>query len=282
MKYSEDVKNQALALYEEGLSQKEIGRKLGIPQQTISKWMQKSDVKGRTKGPATKIKNIEFFDEIDSEYKAYFLGWLMADGNVSIKKGQHCIKVHISLTDREMIDGFMKWIESDNATSIKNKGKNPSYYVSLTSVHMVKSLMKLGVAPNKTENESLPPIAKELVPHFIRGYFDGDGITCIKERKTKSEEFAHLSGSGLRSGFIGGLNIITSIIQETKAHPFRFSRATKNKEVYQIVGGQNFSRMLYDYMYQDATIWLERKRQRMDIICNNTEVTNRFNRLLEP
>jgi hypothetical protein len=40
----------------------------------------------------------------------------------------------------------------------------------------------LGLYPNKSLAVKFPPIPKSMLPHFIRGYFDGDG--CVYLEKT--------------------------------------------------------------------------------------------------
>lgn len=81
----------------------------------------------RHRGIKSKIGREDFFDIIDSEEKAYFLGFIVADGNVSIYNNQYSLKIHVSMIDKEVIDKFLHYIESDNKTNIrvvKNSLKN--------------------------------------------------------------------------------------------------------------------------------------------------------------
>lgn len=58
----------------------------------------------------------DFFENIDSEEKAYFLGFLMADGNVYVRKqSQPCIRLEISVKDLEILERFKMVIESKNS-----------------------------------------------------------------------------------------------------------------------------------------------------------------------
>ena len=311
MRYKEEIKNKAILLYSQGLSLRQIANKLNISRSTITnwineagimrkikpqaddktmilaknlylqgfntneiaiklnsnscsilKWLKKQNIKINHRGPKSKIKRENFFDTIDSEEKAYYLGWIMADGNVSITNGQYSLKLHISYTDKELIDNFLDAIGSTNKTKYKPENGNGSYYVSLTSVHMVKSLMNLGVIPQKSGHEIIPEqIPEELVHHFIRGYFDGDGITDIKNH---------------RSGFISSLDVMKKIDDLLNLNKKNLiTRHPKSKiEVFYALYWKKDSRILYDYMYKDATIYLQRKYDRMNIICDNTEVTS--------
>ena len=99
--------------------------------------------------------------------------------------------------------------------------------------------------------------------HFIRGYFDGDGITCITKNKK-------------RSGFISSLELINEIQSYIGSEQTIF-RCPKSKiPIYYFLGGIKFSRKLYEIIYKDSTIWLARKRKRLEYIClghDNTEIT---------
>lgn len=113
----------------------------------------------------------------------------MADGCVSIYNGQYSLKINISIKDKIIVENFLQDIHSANKIRIHTQKSpmsdkyNEYCYISLTSIHMCKSLINLGVIPNKSGHEIIPDIPKELVHHFIRGFFDGDGIVCTKKEK---------------------------------------------------------------------------------------------------
>ena len=251
--------NQAKDLYNQGFNTNEIAKKLNTNSGSVLKWLKSLNVEIRHRGPKSKIKNEDFFDIINTEEKAYFLGWIMADGCISIENGQYSLKLHISYNDKELIDNFLKVIESTNKTKYKPENGNGSYYVSLTSVHMVKSLIKLGVKPQKSGHEIIPDIPENLISHFIRGYFDGDGITDVKQH---------------RSGFISSYEVIDQIDSKLNINKKNLIQKHSKSviDVYYILYGKNDSKKLFDYMYKNATIYLKRKYDRMNIICNNTEV----------
>lgn len=58
---------------------------------------------------------------------------------------------------------------------------------------MVADLEKWGCIENKTFKLKFPEfLSEELVPHFIRGYFDGDGSVFIHRQKTTDTEYYNL------------------------------------------------------------------------------------------
>lgn len=249
--YSRDVIEQLRELYKDGLSSKDIEQKTGIKAKTVIYLLKKEGLNLRHRGPKSLIKREDYFDIIDDEYKAYYLGWLMADGNVSIYNGQYSLKIHIALKDRELIDGFLREIQSTNKTIIKEK-KYKSYYVSLTSVHMCKTLISLGVIPNKTSKEYIPKLDKKYIRHFIRGFFDGDGITDISKK---------------RSGFVGGKTIIEELLRVLEENKIKIFKTKKGDNIYYFLGGKGFSKRLYEYIYKDSNVYLKRKKLRMEYIC---------------
>ena len=173
--------------------------------------------------------------------------------NVSITNGQYSLKIHIAIKDKELIDNFLSTIQSTNKTKVRN-GKNTSYYVSLTSRHMCESLMNYGIIPHKTGLEVFPKdIPKEYYRDFIRGVFDGDGITDISKK---------------RSGFVGSYNLVNSILSILNYKEIRIFK-TKSENIFYFLGGKKFSKFLFQYMYEDRELYLTRKFERMKYICEN-------------
>jgi hypothetical protein len=111
---------------------------------------------------------------------AYYLGWIWADGNISDGK----LQLGCATEDEELILGFVNSVESKHKIIRKEAGKHKKGYniaaytkISVYSQVMINDLIDLhGILPRKTYlNPDFPNIPKEFVPHFIRGYFDGDG-----------------------------------------------------------------------------------------------------------
>lgn len=256
-KYNIETINNVIKLYNENkLNSREISELLNINQGTITYWIRKYSIP-RQRAPKSKISNELYFDNIDNENKAYWLGWIMADGNISIYNNQYSLKLHIGIEDKSLIDRFLNEIGSTNKTKIKTN-KYISYYVSLTSKHMINSLINLGVIPQKTGNEIMPNLRNDLISHFIRGYFDGDGITCNTEKNKWC-------------GFISSYNLCESI-QKELGTSFKIRIANNSKAYYFQTSKKSFREDLYKYMYSNASIYLKRKKERMDSICGNTEI----------
>jgi intein/homing endonuclease len=135
--------------------------------------------------------NDNYFSIIDSEEKAYWLGFLYADGYVRMKdnrSGQ--LKLKLSSKDREHIVLFNKCLSSnypikDSISTIIYKGSESRSSLSEVSIYntkIVNDLINNGCMNKKTFLIRLPNINKSMYRHFIRGYFDGDGCISISKK----------------------------------------------------------------------------------------------------
>lgn len=132
--------------------------------------------------------NLSFFETIDTPEKAYWLGFVVADGHIQ----QNNYKVSITSKDREIIEKFKIAIGSEHTitpNAIFDKRTNKTYrswMIQITSKHFVSYLIKQGVTNAKSSFCDFPSIPEALYPHFIRGLFDGDGSICfIKSGKRR-------------------------------------------------------------------------------------------------
>src|ERR1035437_3893868 len=186
IRVSQDKIGQIISEYAAGVSSEIIGKKLDIDGSTVCRILKRNNIVLR---PATQNKrsykiNEDYFEIIDTEEKAYLLGFMYADGNLS--KGGSGIKICLQEEDRDILEkfsipiyGFAKIYEE---IKVKN-GISRRYLTSAVYCEkMHKDLTKLGCPPKKTFIIRMPHkdiVPEHLLRHFIRGYFDGDGCICI-------------------------------------------------------------------------------------------------------
>jgi len=127
----------------------------------------------------------DFFKSIKTELQAYLLGFYAADGNINEKR--KTLRIHLQKQDSELVYLYKDVISQDaRIFSIAPKivtgrngqkvNANESFGVDICSTILCNDLVNLGFGYNKSYSElHLPNIEKHLIPHFIRGYFDGDG-----------------------------------------------------------------------------------------------------------
>ncbi|GGC88169.1 hypothetical protein GCM10007216_18630 [Thalassobacillus devorans] len=251
-KYTKEVVDEVEKLAKLGLIGKEIAEKLNVSEAWICQKLKEREF-SRERGPRPKIKRTDYFDHIDTEDKAYFLGLLVADGYIYEK--DHSIRLILQHEDSDAVLGFTLYIGAEGRNNYFVEKQNlrwkDKYAFRGSSKHMYHSLQKLGVVQGKSGKEVMPDLPDHLIPHFIRGYFDGDGLTCP-------------GPSRKYSGFCGSKGILTSIQYHLGT---TLTLQEGAGEIYKFTGGVGFSRVLYDYLYAGANIWLNRKRRRMDEIC---------------
>ena len=141
--------------------------------------------------------NENVFDQIDTEEKAYWLGFIYADGYISSDplngKSHYQFEITLSAKDREHLEKFAKFIGYPNGVKEKistRSGVDTTYEsvrILISSKHLWETLNNYGCTPKKSLTLKFPnkTIFKDesLIRHFIRGYFDGDGTLGIYENK---------------------------------------------------------------------------------------------------
>lgn len=175
---SDEVKQRCIELYEEGMSSPKIAKELGIAKPTVLLAI-KHLPKKKKQFYNTYTCNYSFFDSIDNEANAYFLGLFYADGYNDQNKGQ--ITLGFAEKDRELVEKFKIAIEATHPISIANRKREnvnaqPFHKLFINSRPLSDSLAKHGCVQAKTHIlDKLPEMEESLLRHFVRGYFDGDG-----------------------------------------------------------------------------------------------------------
>lgn len=248
--------------YQDGLSQEKVAKNNktspvtvrrilknnGIPIRKQEEWLRHYDL------------NQEYFDVIDTQNKAYFLGFMYADGNVS--KSNNAIQIALQARDLHILESFKRELGCVDKPlylverSKKNKNHSDIYGLMIKSEHMHDSLCKLGIIPQKTHIIKYPFfISKDLQKHFIRGAMDGDG--CIHATNLSNEKeirSVDICGTydfcnGLKEVIEGNLGIHCSLIL-----------SNKTSNIYKMtISGRNQSTKFLDWIYEDAELYLYRK-----------------------
>jgi len=206
-----------------------------------------------------------FFEKIDNEEKAYWLGFLSGDSAITENK----VRLRLALKDKEHLKKFkgaVKWTGKDYFP--KN---NNGIEVGFRSLKMTDDLARYFITPHKTFIIRFPEISKLLERHFIRGVFDADGCInrTIRIRKGKSGQI-YISYGGEFN--IEGNKEFILAIQSRLVELGLPNTSTKysGKNINRVrYGGINQLRKIYDYLYEDATIFLERKKKLFEEILKN-------------
>lgn len=204
--------------------------------------------------------NHNFFDAINTEEKAYWLGMLAADGNVGDKRSS--ITLSLSEMDSHHVQKFAAAVASEHTVGLHRITGSSKYRCDCTFIsHQMKaSLAKHGVVPRKTYTlQWCHSVPDELKRHYVRGFFDGDGSVYSDGQSspslvitigTASYEFAKelrlylIRECGMRD------TRIAHRIDRKATVPFHVVKWTGSRQ----------ARRFAAFIYDGATVWLERKR----------------------
>jgi hypothetical protein len=201
----------------------DIANELGISNVTVGKYLRENNIEVSHQ----KYKfDEEYFKEIDTSNKAYFLGLIYADGCVYPLKNSLAIK--LTKEDEYILEEFKKDIKSTKPLYQRKSEliKGTSYIgkaqskIELNSKILIEDLRKLGVVQNKSLILTFPDhIPDKFMHDFIRGYFDGDGCIYNSQGRimlnfTGSEDFC----KGLCSWLETNLDIKTECKQDKRGN----------------------------------------------------------------
>lgn len=241
--------------YTNGLSSLQCAKKYDICKHTVLKILKQNNVLIRTISQAKKkhTVNNDYFEDIDTPDKAYFLGLMVADGNNSGRS----LHIGLQCTDGYILNLFKNKIQfSGNIIFHQTKRKNNklTHLLCIYSNKISSDLLKYGVTPNKTYKTYFPDIPEHLWSHFIRGVFDGDGSIWVSGRY----KFFSLAGT------FELLSAIQSILM-IKCHiPKNKISLLNNKKTYQFSNSHRDDvSKIHDYLYKDCDdLYLIRKRDK--------------------
>ena len=239
------------------LSYKEIAKIFNVNEKTIKINAKKYGLTSKigSQGARKHKFNERYFENIDSEEKAYWLGFIAADGCVYKNKQSYRLQINLKGSDIDHLKKFQKAICSDYKITEKKVGKAQSNtcQLKINSTKMCNDLIKNNIIKRKSIIFEPPILNKNLMSHFIRGYFDGDGWITSYKRK---------DSNGYRNevGIIGGKKALNYFIDFL---PKGFSKYEKYKDdkIIQISGSSiKTISETYNYLYENATIFLDRKK----------------------
>jgi intein/homing endonuclease len=258
MKNFESIDKQAIEMYQKGLSLTKIARELKVDRGSLT-----TRIKDRIDIVQNNKKYIvddNYFKKIIDEHKAYWLGFLMADGNLCKHEKRPMIELGVSEVDSSHLNKFASCIKSNTAIYKRKHTLNEKIYYSsrimIYSKPMYEDLIRHGCVPNKTFNMKFPQhIDKQLIKHYIRGYFDGDG--CIHYGASVKSKVGKISFSSGCEDFLKDVQII---ISELVGINFTLS---KERTCYSLkTSKQNNILIFLDYIYKDSLIYLNRKYEK--------------------
>jgi hypothetical protein len=201
------------------------------------------------------VINTAYFDTIDTQEKAYWFGFILADGGLH-KNGKQ-IRILLASRDRHHLVSLAKLFDvnvRDEAVADSRTGKTYNRsIVQFNSVHMWRAIVEKGVPQRKCDFASadfLRHIPDELLRHFVQGYFDGDG--CIGK----------IGRAEYRMTIVGP-HCIVAALKEVVWHALHVpcSEPGFGKGIWRVTWcGTEKLNVMKRWLYDDASVYLTRKR----------------------
>lgn len=237
-----------------GESRLSIARSIGVTYKVIDALLKKNGIQ-----PVNAVKknpyNENIFDEIDTAEKAYWLGFILADGY--LHEGRHILRIKLTDGDHEHLLKFAKFIGArPEAVKIEyhNITGNPLCKIEVCNKPITRALYNLGIRQGKSTREKVSKVPEEFVRDYIRGIVDGDG--SIRPDGTgvsisNSQEVL----TYIRDIFMFKFKTATIKVQEhcnTWKIEFRARKCVKG---------------ILEYLYYDGCVALDRKYELAKAIC---------------
>lgn len=259
MKRSECIEIYELAEQEyanSAIGIRELSKKYCIDRSVFTGWLLAKGYNIQNKR-ASKSFNINYFDLINTEEKAYWLGFLFADGAITKNKNSYSIELSLKKEDCEHVKLFAKAIEKKHIIETDNYRTR----CIIGNKHMFDTLESYGCTRKKSLTLKFPNNSvfedKSLIRHFIRGYVEGDGCLSYCD-KMHTNPFISILGT---YDFLSGIQSYYGSKQSLNQN------ANKNQltKILSYCGksGYKFAK----WLYEDATIYLKRKYLRYREYC---------------
>jgi hypothetical protein len=257
--YSKEVIDKVLDMYNSGLSANNIAIKLGLNKKTVLRWIPKNLKRSVKDYDLGYERNHNFFRDIKSEQQAYFLGLITADGSIS-KTGT--LGLELKHSDGYLIEKFRDLLSPNAKISFSSRTKvykgnsiiSETSYLKITSRHYLEDLARYDIVPNKTYLDiRLPIFDSNLMNHYIRGLFDGDGSVYTRSKYKSLLTVTFVGGELLLNQVKDYLKLNLDLkgnlnIRARQTNCFDFSLTTQ-EDIHKFK----------EYIYKDATIFLKRK-----------------------
>ena len=182
-----EQEKQIIDLYK-NKSQKNIGKLFGMTQGGVRKVLKRNHIiklKNSRLNMSKLSLDVDFFKNVDSNEKAYWFGYIAADGSINKKNN----KVTLVSKDKEIIEKFKICIKSDHKISETNvfdkrtKKRYRGFTIQIGNEIFTNNLINKGLTNLKSKKFNFPNIDDKYYSYLIAGLFDGDG--CISFRRCK-------------------------------------------------------------------------------------------------
>lgn len=266
--YSKEEIEEMKRLYtEEGISTRELGKRFGgVAKSTIGRVLKEA---GTELNHTNRKYNGDYrkFQKIDSPEKAYWLGFIAADGCNYQREANASVIINISAEDKSHLEKFKKFMNTNAEIidHIQNSGFSNNTLMSkitLNSKDLSNDLADKGIVPKKSLILEPPKIEEKYYLPYILGYFDGDGSIF-----TTKQDIWGINFEGTKET----LEWINKLLNVSEKLEKRYEN--KKNNYYIRCGGTNKPYLILKQLYDSCDTHLDRKYEKYKAL--ETVVLNR-------
>lgn len=261
-----NITNEILELANKGMTATEIAKIFKTSRQVVYRKLKEIGVTIPNYHNALKFDNT-VFDTIDTEEKAYWLGFLYADGYVS--KNSNSVELSLKGSDIKHLEKFNTFIGNKIPVKLGISTCNGKIFsrcrCNVANKHFHNRLIELGCVPQKSLILRFPSLtifsSVSLIRHFVRGYVDGDG------------SLSYTTTGRLTIQIIGTKEFLSKIIS---LYPMCFNdvkhkdKRHPNSNTYIISCNCAKADMFAKILYDNSNIYLDRKYERFAVLRRNS------------
>lgn len=237
-----------------GFNMNQIADKYNCSGKGVQKLLTRNKIEKRTRSQARRQFQFDenYFEYVDSNEKAYWLGFIAADGCITKRGNSKCLSINLQAADRCILEQFKLDLGYEGNIydlPIRKRNPKPQVMIRLNSELFCNHLEKYSITERKSFTIQFPNIEEQYKSHYIRGFFDGDG--CISVGK-------YCKRVTFYSGSLDFLKSIESAMSNSLDIKPRIPRI--DRKIFSLCYASNTEVAdIFQWLYKDASFYLERK-----------------------
>jgi len=215
-----------------------------------------------------------YFECIQTEEQAYYLGFFIADGCIKYNNGRKPVATFtLQDADSYMLEKFSEAINNPYkltcSTKIRDTGYISTWYtMRISSQKIVSNLEDIGAGYGKSYRE-IPILPPNLTRHLVRGLFDGDGSFYYRRSHPEDLNSVAIRGCIELLGFPVVIEDLQMILNDIGVSKYSLRKSDTDTQLYAIrIERKEDIKLFYNYMYTDSHIYLERKKKKFEDFFN--------------
>lgn len=205
----------------------------------------------------------DIYKEGWNEINAYIYGIIMSDGCLKWEgRNKNRLAIRIGLNDYDMIEKLHSYMCVGNKIYCQDK----QYSLKFRNEQSINFLIKNGLTERKSLTMQFPKLPINILPAFIRGYFDGDGSIVLNH--TKYNTYGQVTFTSGSTDFLVGLQDVLIREFNIKSQVYNDGHPETHSKVLKITKRSEIDKFFW-IVYADANIYLERKYQKFEELNKN-------------